>query len=72
MSRKCTGHSVCLCSHNYDPNHSEYKKLRLNFLYGCSIYDYYCRIAWYRKGNRVTLFTFYFVRNDKVDSKVWR
>jgi len=31
--------------------------LRLNFLYQCSIYDYYCRNMWYSKGTQVAPFT---------------
>ena len=31
--------------------------MRLNFLYQCSIYDYYCRNMWYSKGTQVAPFT---------------
>ena len=32
--------------------------MRLNFLYQCSIYDYYCRNMWYSKGTQVAPFTY--------------
>ena len=45
--------------------------MRLNFLYQCSIYDYYCRNMWYSKGTQVAPFTlkFAYYTNRKTSTR---
>ena len=65
-SRVCCAMMLVCVVITFTPDYSEYKKLRLNFLYCCNIYDYYCKSAWQSEGTWNLPFTDenYFIKTN--------